>query len=216
MTAGIRWVVFDVGETLIDETNGWGAWADWLGIPRLTFCAVLGSLIGAGRSWRDIFSVFRPGFDLEAAIAAGSPPGEALWFGERDLYPDVRAAFTVLAGAGYRLGIAANQPVPAKAALEALGLAAEFTLISDIMQCWKPDPAFYHRVAEAAACPPGAILYVGDRVDNDVIPASSIGMPVAHLRRGPWGWVQRSWPEAARAAAQIDSLAELPGLLGAG
>ena len=27
----VRWVCFDVGETLIDETHHWAAWADWLG-----------------------------------------------------------------------------------------------------------------------------------------------------------------------------------------
>ncbi len=35
-------VVFDVGETLVDETRYWDEWADWLGVPRFTFFAVLG------------------------------------------------------------------------------------------------------------------------------------------------------------------------------
>ena len=47
MTSGdgrdVRAVVFDLGETLVDETRVWGEWADTLGIPRLTFFAVLGS-----------------------------------------------------------------------------------------------------------------------------------------------------------------------------
>ena len=30
----IRAVVFDVGETLLDDTREWGAWADWLGATR--------------------------------------------------------------------------------------------------------------------------------------------------------------------------------------
>jgi len=33
----IRAVVFDVGETLVDESREYGTWADWLGIPRHTF-----------------------------------------------------------------------------------------------------------------------------------------------------------------------------------
>jgi hypothetical protein len=36
----INAVVFDVGETLIDETREDGTWADWLGVPRHTFSAV--------------------------------------------------------------------------------------------------------------------------------------------------------------------------------
>ena len=42
-------VVFDAGETLIDETRTWEAVADAAGIPRFTFMAALGGLIAAGR-----------------------------------------------------------------------------------------------------------------------------------------------------------------------
>ena len=45
-----RWVVFDVGETLVDETRVWSTWADVVGIPRLTFMAVLGAVIARGGS----------------------------------------------------------------------------------------------------------------------------------------------------------------------
>jgi hypothetical protein len=37
----IRFVVFDVGEVLVDETRLWDEWADRLGVSRLTFSAVL-------------------------------------------------------------------------------------------------------------------------------------------------------------------------------
>jgi hypothetical protein len=44
----IKSVVFDVGETLVDESREYGAWADWLGIPRHTFSAVFGAVIAMG------------------------------------------------------------------------------------------------------------------------------------------------------------------------
>jgi len=54
-------VVFDLGETLVDETRVWGEWADALGIPRLTFFAVLGSTIAAGdQPHTAVFPIFRP------------------------------------------------------------------------------------------------------------------------------------------------------------
>ena len=37
-------VVFDVGETLLDDSREWGAWADWVGVPRHTFSTVLGAV----------------------------------------------------------------------------------------------------------------------------------------------------------------------------
>ena len=41
----VRAVVFDVGETLVDETRAWSALADRVGVTRLTLFAALGALI---------------------------------------------------------------------------------------------------------------------------------------------------------------------------
>jgi hypothetical protein len=55
-------VVFDVGAVLVDETRENAAWADWLGVPRHTFSAVLGALMAWDRDVSEVFEVFRPGF----------------------------------------------------------------------------------------------------------------------------------------------------------
>ena len=52
--------------------------------------------------------------------------------------------------------------------------------------------------------------YVGDRVDNDILPAVEAGMIAVFIRRGPWGFLHAQWPEAQRAHLRIDSLTELP------
>jgi FMN phosphatase YigB (HAD superfamily) len=59
-------------------------------------------------------------------------------------------------------------------------------------------------------CDPADIVHVGDRVDNDVVPAAAAGMVSAFIRRGPWAMIQRDWPGAEQARIAIDSLAELP------
>jgi FMN phosphatase YigB (HAD superfamily) len=74
---------------------------------------------------------------------------------------------------------------------------------------------FFAAVARLAGAEPGEIVYVGDRVDNDVLPAIAAGMTAVHLRRGPWGYLHAAWPDAARAHLRIESLAELPGVLSA-
>ena len=61
----IRSVFFDVGETIVDETREYETWADWLGVPRHTFSAVFGAVIARGQDYREVFQVFRPGFDLD-------------------------------------------------------------------------------------------------------------------------------------------------------
>ena len=73
----IRAVFFDVGETLIDESSDFGNWADWLGVPRLTFFAVLGQVIARGDDYRAVFQHFRPGFDL--TTERKHSPGTRRW-----------------------------------------------------------------------------------------------------------------------------------------
>jgi FMN phosphatase YigB (HAD superfamily) len=70
----------------------------------------------------------------------------------------------------------------------------------------KPDPRFFARIVDELGLPAAEIAYVGDRVDNDVMPALAAGMVPVHLRRGPWGIVQAGWPEAMRARVRADSL----------
>src|SRR5918998_645338 len=38
-------VVFDLGETLVDEGRGWTAWAEWLGVRPFDLFAALGAVI---------------------------------------------------------------------------------------------------------------------------------------------------------------------------
>ncbi len=71
----------------------------------------------------------------------------------------------------------------------------------------KPDPAFFEHVVELAGFPAPEVAYVGDRVDNDVLPAARAGLVAVHVRRGPWGSLQRT---PAEAAIGVDDLASLP------
>jgi FMN phosphatase YigB (HAD superfamily) len=61
--------------------------------------------------------------------------------------------------------------------------------------------------------PAPEIAYVGDRLDNDVLPAKAAGMFAIFIRRGPWGYLHATRPEASEADARIESLLELPSLL---
>lgn len=92
--------MFDVGECLVDETREYGTWADWLGVPRHTFVAQFGAVIAQGRDYRETFQLFRPGFDLQGERERRAQAGAAEWFGEDDLYPDVRPAFAQLRADG--------------------------------------------------------------------------------------------------------------------
>ncbi|MEX2548425.1 MAG: HAD family hydrolase [Chloroflexota bacterium] len=180
----VRWVCLDVGETLIDETRVWSTWADVLGVTQFTFMAALGAVIAKGEDHRKVFEILgRPDWhDLRPEFAARYGG-----FRLNDLYPDALPALGALRDAGYRIAILANQPIDRTAELKALGVDVDLLAMSDELGVHKPSPEFYARALELMAAEPWDIAYVGDRLDNDVLPSLAAGMHPVWLKRGPWG-----------------------------
>jgi FMN phosphatase YigB (HAD superfamily) len=202
--SGVRWVVLDVGETLIDESRIWAAWADALGIPRTTFMSVFGSLVERGLNYPQLADYFPIDWGAHRDAVERSIGG----FRPGDLYPDALPALESFREQGYRTAIIANQPAQRNRELRELGVEAEVMAMSDEMGVSKPDPAFFvASLALLGAPDPGSVAYVGDRIDNDVLPAAAIGMRSIWLRRGPWGVIPRMAPP--QASLVVESLAEL-------
>ena len=177
------------------------------------FFAGLGSIIAARREHREVFSLFRPGFDFEVEQLKKEDSGLRWRLELADLYEDAVPCLQELSTLGYRLGFAGNQPSSIEAMIEDLSLPIEFVASSARWGVAKPSPKFFERIVETTGVDPSHIAYVGDRVDNDVVPAKRVGMFSIFLRRGPWGFIQAAWPEAEMADARIESLTELIGLL---
>ena len=181
----IRAIFFDVGETLIDETRLLHGWADTMGVDRAEFLAELDALIGRGESYRLIFERLRPGFDIRAAIAERKRSGTDFRIEAGDLYADAKPCLSELTQDGWFVGIAGNQPPTAKAALESFGLEARLITTSSELGVDKPSPEFFRktlaRTLALAEFDPAEVLYVGDRLDNDVIPARNFGLSLIHI-----------------------------------
>ena len=197
-------VVFDAGETLVNEGRLWRLWADRLGVPDHVLFAALGAIVERGEHHRRVFEVLRPGFD---PARAGVPEV----FEAGDLYPDAAPCLQELDRRGLRIGVAGNQPEGMQHVLD--GLPVDFVASSARWKVEKPSPLFFRRLAEEAQAAPGEIAYVGDRLDNDILPALAAGMIAVFIRRGPWGYLHAQRPEAARAHLRIEGLAELPDAL---
>jgi FMN phosphatase YigB (HAD superfamily) len=183
-------VVFDVGETLIDESAHWTAVAAAAGVPTLTFFGVMGGLIARGRDFDEVW----------AALDVARPDGE---FPMDTWYADALPCLERLRGAGYRVCACGNTPAHAER------LVAPHVDAAASSASWgvrKPTPAFFARIVDLAGVAADKIAYVGDRVDNDVAPALSAGMVAVHIRRGPWGYLH----EPPEPAVRIVSLDELP------
>ncbi len=186
-------VVFDVGETLIDETGMWERAADVAGVPRFTLMGVLGGLAARGEHHDRVWSIL------------GVEHPAATW-GPEDWYPDALPAIAALRAEGSTVWAAGNTPLETEELLrphvDHVGSAARWDV-------WKPAPEFFARLIEETGVAPARIAYVGDRVDNDVLPALAAGLVAVHIRRGPWGLLH----ETPAGAIGIRSLAELTEVL---
>ncbi|MBB3897229.1 HAD family hydrolase [Roseococcus suduntuyensis] len=203
-----RWIVFDVGGVLVDEARVWRGWAELVGLSEQAFRAALGAGIRAGKGIGGTVRELAPGLDIRAhrqRLAELEIPRE------EDLYPDVRQALAELRAAGFAIGIAGNQPEGVAEALTALDLGANFVATSAQWGISKPEAGFFARVTEAAQAPSERIVYVGDRLDNDVAPARAAGMRPLFLPRGPWGEAHDETPHVAE---RVESLLDIRAALG--
>jgi len=205
-------VVFDVGEALIDETRVWSVWAEIVGVSPLTFAAVLGAAIVQGEPADAVFGHLAPNLEWREF----EPEHERRYggFREEDLYPDVRGCLEELTAAGFDVVIAGNQPARRQAQLAALHLPHRVLVMSEELGVAKPDPAFFDRVQERAGLSDASdLLYVGDRIDNDVLVAAARGWRTCWLRRGPWGQLQDLPDDVEAPDLVLEGLGELPTLL---
>lgn len=204
-------VVFDIGEVVIDETRVWQVWAELTGVSPLTFAAVLGAAVAQGRGVRDAFAHLVPNIDPEAL--EDEHEHRYGGFEPHDVYDDVRPCLADLAAQGLRVVLAGNQPRRRGPQLERLELPCEVVLTSEELGVDKPDPAFFTAVLERIGVEdPARVLYVGDRVDNDVLAAGAVGMRTCWLQRGPWGVLQ-ALPDDVEPDLVLEGLGELAVLL---
>ena len=200
--------VFDVGETLVDESRHWLRVAAELGVPAFTFLGVFGEVIAAGLDHREVFVRFgTTAAAFHAEVDARNDPADGLL--PADLYPDALPTLQGLVSAGHVVALAGNQPLRAERVLSEFGLPVSFIASSAEWGVAKPSPEFFAKVIASAAVPSTEIAYIGDRLDNDVLPAKAAGLTAILIRRGPWGHLHARRPDASMADRVIDSLTEL-------
>jgi HAD superfamily hydrolase (TIGR01662 family) len=194
----LKAVVFDVGETLVDEERWWRRLSEHGGLQPHVVWAALGMTIARGEEHTALWE----------HLGIEQPSG---WYDEpyalEDLYPDALGCLRRVRELGMRVGIVGNQTKVLERWAREAALPADVVSSSASLGVRKPDPAFFAKVVELMDCAPGEVAYVGDRVDNDVLPAAAAGLVAVHVRRGPWGRLQRTPPEAALG---LDDLASLP------
>jgi HAD superfamily hydrolase (TIGR01549 family) len=102
------------------------------------------------------------------------------------LRPEIDGLLRRLRDRGLKLGIVANQPQAARERLARAGIGDLFQYqgLSAVTGLRKPDPRAFLAAADALGVPPAACIMVGDRIDNDIVPAKALSMAAILFRGG--------------------------------
>ncbi len=198
----IKWIFFDVGSTLVDETEAYDHRVrEMIGDTNITF-----------QEFDDVrIALAKRGLDGNSAAIKHFGLTKTPWHSEDEVpYPDTHSILAALIDKGYRLGIIANQKLGTEGRLESWGLRQYFEVIAASAEIGyaKPDKEIFERAFELAKCAAAESMMVGDRLDNDIIPAKAIGMKTVWVKNG---LAQYQGAELGEGVAdyQIGSLSEL-------
>lgn len=202
---GLRWLFFDVGSTLVDETEAYDhRIRDMIAGTEVTYAQF--------QQKRFEFARQNKRGDLEAAAFFGLTKTPWRHEDERP-YPDAEPVLRTLRARGYRIGVIANQSAGTEARLRAWGLLAHIDLVVSSAEegVSKPDPAIFRIALARAGCQMQEAAMIGDRLDNDVSPAKALGMFTVWLPQGP-ALHHSPRNDAETPHVRVSSLSELLGL----
>ena len=198
---------FDVGYTLVNEDAVWEA--------RCREQAQTAEAKKLGLSATDIYH------EIEIASIARKPQFRTLIdkynFKEvapyrtelETLYKEAPAVIQALSQK-YELGIIANQLDGLKERLQAFDLLQYFKYIisSWDLKVMKPDIRIFEYALDKTNCSPQETCMIGDRLDNDILPAKSLGMKTVWIKQG-FGALQKPLSKSEEPDYTINNLTEL-------
>ena len=174
----IKWVFFDVGTTLVDETQSYNH-------------RIRDAIEGTDISFEEFqekrifFAKQNLKGDLEALKYFGLP--KTVWHKEDEIpYPDAKEILKYIQRKGYKIGIIANQSLGTKERLEKWELLPYINIILASAEegIAKPDRRIFESALERAGCKAEEAVMIGDRLDNDIYPAKQLGMRTIWVKQG--------------------------------
>lgn len=179
ITANPEWLFFDLGSTLIDETE---VYAQRF---RETVC---GTDVSVSQFRDTAVRFWTQGLDGYPQAAAYYHLRKAPWRSEYERpFDGCSSVLSALKTRGYRLGVIANQIPGTAERLQNRGLLQFFDVIAPSAELGmeKPDPRIFLWALKQADCVPERAVMIGDRIDNDILPAKALGMRTVHILTGP-------------------------------
>ena len=177
MFTNITWLFFDVGSTLIDEQIAYKhRMQDIAESANTTYQKVYDTAI-------QFYKQNKKG-DLETTNQLGVPLPK--WHTEDEiLYPDAASCLKTLSQK-YKIGIIANQELGTKDRLQQQGILQYIDLVIASAEegIAKPDEKIFKIALKRAACKSDNAIMIGDRIDNDIIPAKNLGFHTIWIKQG--------------------------------
>lgn len=173
-----KWIFFDVGSTLIDETECYNhRISDAIAGTDITFEEF--------NEKRIFFAKQNFKGDIEALKFFGLT--KTPWhFEDERPYEEAEAVLYALCERGYSIGIIANQALGTEQRLKNWGFTKYIKLVVASAEegVAKPDSEIFLRALKRADCLPENAVMIGDRIDNDIEPANRLGMRTIWVRQG--------------------------------
>ena len=103
------------------------------------------------------------------------------------LYPEAASCLERL-HKHYKIGIIANQSAGSEERLERFGIRKYIDMVVASAEegVAKPDKRIFEIALNRAGCKPSEAAMVGDRLDNDIVPANELGMYTIWIKQGNW------------------------------
>lgn len=173
----IQWLFFDVGSTIVNEQKAYEhRFNDIAHAAHTSFEDVYNTAIA-------FYKLNKKG-DLEAAKKFSVPMPQ--WHTEDELlYDDAIPCFANVSRK-FHIGIIANQSLGTEERLQQFGILnyIDIVIASAEEGVAKPDRRIFEIALERSNCEPANAIMIGDRIDNDVIPAKQIGMKTIWIKQG--------------------------------
>lgn len=205
MIEKIKWLFFDVGSTLVDESLVYEKrMRDVAKIANVTYEYVYETAMGFYRQNKK--------GDLETIKRLNVEKPE--WNHEDEiLYSDTEECLKKLSGK-YKIGVIANQSLGTEKRLENFGILEYIDLVIASAEegVAKPDKRIFEIALKRSNCEPVNAVMIGDRIDNDIVPAKMLGMRTIWIKQG-FGKYWNITGESEKADYVVNNLTEICKLL---
>ena len=197
----IEWIFFDVGSTLVDESK---AYEERLKIVAETAKV---SYEYVYQTALEFYKENKKG-DLETMKLLNVEKPK--WRVEDEiLYCETEVCLRKLSEK-YNIGVIANQSLATEKRMKEFGILKYIKLVIASAEegVAKPDKRIFEIALNRANCKSQHAVMVGDRIDNDIVPAKALGMKTIWIKQG-FGKYWKISSEREQADYEVDNLSEV-------